>query len=278
MFLLFVLTLFFLCLAKNHFTCPRLNNSTASKGIKELTKEYNSFDGHAVKKSGSQTREELIKADVARIRKETRPVCLAAKEALKEQKKKLPGTKDAELRMREQMFRVTAQSYIESVKGYQNAHAMYEEAVRSTMRRHLDYTVPDYSSEQKEQIIDEGRAQEVCQAVMMSGSSDLANTYKDVSEQHKVRMVVVVGGGGVDVVDGGAAVVVVVTAVLLLLLFEKKKHKEKKTKEKQIQIKTNDDPADFPPRCGFHALALKTFVTTEDTSQSTKNNARRFDI
>ena len=155
-----------------------------------MTKEYNSFDGHAVKKSGSQTREELIKADVARIRKETRPVCLAAKEALKEQKKKLPGTKDAELRMREQMFRVTAQSYIESVKGYQNAHAMYEEAVRSTMRRHLDYTVPDYSSEQKEQIIDEGRAQEVCQAVMMSGSSDLANTYKDVSEQHKVRMVV----------------------------------------------------------------------------------------
>jgi len=180
-----------------------------------LTKEYNSFDGHAVKKSGSQTREELIKADVARIRKETRPVCLAAKEALKEQKKKLPGTKDAELRMREQMFRVTAQSYIESVKGYQNAHAMYEEAVRSTMRRHLDYTVPDYSSEQKEQIIDEGRAQEVCQAVMMSGSSDLANTYKDVSEQHKVRMVVVVvggGSGGVDIVgggDGGAAVVVV---------------------------------------------------------------------
>lgn len=62
---------------------------TASKGIKELTKEYNSFDGHAVKKSGSQTREELIKADVARIRKETRPVCLAAKEALKEQKKKI---------------------------------------------------------------------------------------------------------------------------------------------------------------------------------------------
>jgi hypothetical protein len=49
-------------------------------------------------------------------------------------------------------------------------------------------------------------------------------------------------------------------------------------KKKQIQIKTNDDPADFPPRCGFHALALKTFVTTEDTSQSTKNNARRFDI
>ena len=162
--------------------------SLASTGIKELTKEYNSFDGRAVKKQGSQTREELIKADVAKIRKETRPVCLQAKEALKVQKEKLKGSKDAELRMREQSFRVTAQSYIESVKGYQNAHAMYEEAVRSTMRRHLDYTVPDYSAEQKEQIIDEGRAQEVCQAVMMNGvNSQLSNTYKDVSEQHKVR-------------------------------------------------------------------------------------------
>jgi t-SNARE complex subunit (syntaxin) len=109
---------------------------------------------------------------------------------LQEQKKKLKSSTDAELRMREQSFRVTAQSYIESVKGYQNAHAMYEEAVRSTMRRHLDFTVPNYSSEQKEQIIDEGRAQEVCRAAMIyAGSSDLATTYKDVSEQNKVCMI-----------------------------------------------------------------------------------------
>ena len=49
-----------------------------------------------------------------------------------------------------------------------------------------------------------------------------------------------------------------------------------KSGEKKTKQKTNDDPADFPPKCDFHVLALKVFVTTEDTSQSTKNNARRF--
>ena len=158
---------------------------TASLGIQTLTKEYNNFDGS--KKSGAtgKTREESIKEDVTLIRKNTKPICLAAKNALKAQKEKLKTAKDAELRMREQSFGVTAKSFIDSVKGYQNAHVGYEEAVRSTMRRTLEYAVGDsMTSEEKEKVIDEGRAQQVCNDVMMNGRGEVANVYKDVTEQH----------------------------------------------------------------------------------------------
>ena len=162
-------------------------HSTASLGIQTLTKEYNNFDGS--KKSGAtgKTREESIKEDVTLIRKNTKPICLAAKNALKAQKEKLKTAKDAELRMREQSFGVTAKSFIDSVKGYQNAHVGYEEAVRSTMRRTLEYAVGDsMTSEEKEKVIDEGRAQQVCNDVMMNGRGEVANVYKDVTEQHNV--------------------------------------------------------------------------------------------
>jgi|TARA_B110000208_G_scaffold15866_1_gene19023 t-SNARE complex subunit (syntaxin) len=155
-------------------------HSAASLGLRKLTKEYKITIDTKVKES--------IKADVVQIRAKTKPVCLAAKDALKIQKEKLKTAKDAELRMREQSFSVTAKSFIDSVKNYQNAHVAYEDEVRSAMRRHLENVtgLNTYSEEEKDKIIDEGRAQQVCNAVMLKGSGAAANAYKDVSEQHKV--------------------------------------------------------------------------------------------
>ena len=128
-----------------------------------------------------------------KIRKATTPICLQAKEALQEQKEKIKTSKDAELRMREQTFGVTAKSYITSVKKFHDAQDQYKETVRDTMRRMLDQVASDMSDEDKEKCIDEGRAQQVFQAIFMGTSTNnaLANTYKDVSEQHTVRFVFV---------------------------------------------------------------------------------------
>ena len=90
--------------------------------------------------------------------------------------------------MRQQMFRATAKSYIDTVKKYQESQADYESAVRDSASRRLRIVDPNMTDEDIESCIDEGRAEQVFQKVIRDGrKGQLANTYKGVAEQREVR-------------------------------------------------------------------------------------------
>ena len=142
------------------------------------------------KTAPNQKVEAEIKDEVQLIIARTRPVCLKAKDKLKEQKGKLgaAGLDHAEKRMRQQMFRATAKAYIDSVKRYQESQADYESAVRDSASRRLRIVDPTMTDEDIEYCIDEGRAEQVFQKVIREGrSGQLANTYKGVAAQREVR-------------------------------------------------------------------------------------------
>ena len=140
------------------------------------------------KTASNQKVESEIKDEVQLIITKTRPICLRAKDKLKAQKSKLggEGLGHAEKRMRQQMFRATAKSYIDAVKAYQESQADYESAVRDSASRRLRIVDPSMTDADIESCIDEGRAEQVFQKVIREGRGTLANTYKGVAAQREV--------------------------------------------------------------------------------------------
>jgi t-SNARE complex subunit (syntaxin) len=133
--------------------------------------------------------EKKIQEEEQSIRASMKPVCNKAKEKLKALKAKLKDTNmdHSERKMRENLFRALAQSFVDAVKNYQGAQAGYEANIRNQLGRRLKIVSPEMTDSQVENIIDSGRAQQIFESVIKDGkgSSQIAASYKDVMSQHE---------------------------------------------------------------------------------------------
>ena len=137
--------------------------------------------------AATQEVERKIAVEEKQIREATKPTCHRTKVKLKALKAKLndPNMDHSEKRMRQQTFRSVAQSFVDAVKNYQESQAGYETNIRNQLGRRLKIVNPTFTDAEVENVIDQGRAQQVFESVIKDGTGQIANTLKDVMSQHE---------------------------------------------------------------------------------------------
>jgi hypothetical protein len=156
------------------------------KGTREIQNLIERFS-----KATKSSEEEEISAELDKIVQRVQSIAVKTKSLIKrlnEENKDTTKFGHNEKVMREQGIKASAEKFIKRVKEYQAAQQLFNARMKETMTRRVRIIAPEKSESEIKDIIDEGKSSEIFRQVILEGKGQLASTYRDVMDTHKVSI------------------------------------------------------------------------------------------